>query len=143
MHALLHAVPPTVQQATAVLTTPPDTPGHSSASLGQCLVGSLFLSPGSWWAQGFICALQDLYLQSCVSFGGLMVGLMATSSYRSYAIPRPTAPRAPAPAAVHCSPIRPQEALKHSSVLVSVLVSGSWYTKICLNPLSISGGYGV
>ena len=138
MHALLHAVLPTLQQATTVLRTPPDPSGHSSASLGQSLVGSLFLSPGSWWAQGFICALQ-----SCVSFGGLMVGLMATSSYRSDATPRPTAPRAPAPAAVHCSPVRPQDALKHSSVLVSVGVSGSWCTKICLNPLSISGGYGV
>ena len=25
-----------------------ETPGHSQASLGQSLVGSLFLSPGSW-----------------------------------------------------------------------------------------------
>ena len=28
------------------------------ASLGQSLVGSLLLSPGSWCAQGFVCALQ-------------------------------------------------------------------------------------
>ena len=28
------------------------TPGHSQASLGQSLVGSLLLSPGSWCAQG-------------------------------------------------------------------------------------------
>ena len=27
---------------------PPETPGHSRASLGQSLVGSLLLSPGSW-----------------------------------------------------------------------------------------------
>ena len=40
--------------------------------------------------------------QSCVSSGGSMVGLMATSSKRAYAIPRSAAPRAPAPAAVHC-----------------------------------------
>ena len=33
-----------------------DTPGHSWASLGQSLVGSLLLSPGSWCAQ-FVCAL--------------------------------------------------------------------------------------
>ena len=26
----------------------PETPGHSQANLGQCLVGSLLLSPGSW-----------------------------------------------------------------------------------------------
>ena len=28
-------------------TPPPETPGHSGASLGQSLVGSLLLSPGS------------------------------------------------------------------------------------------------
>ena len=38
---------------------PPETPRHSWASLGQFLVGSLFLSPGSWCAQGFVCAYQE------------------------------------------------------------------------------------
>ena len=37
----------------------PETPGHSWASLGQSLVGSLLLFPGSWCAQGFVCALQE------------------------------------------------------------------------------------
>ena len=32
-------------------TPPPETPGHSQASLGQSLVGSLLLSPGSWCTQ--------------------------------------------------------------------------------------------
>ena len=36
-----------------------ETPGHSQASLGQSLVGSLLLSPGSCCAQGFVCALQE------------------------------------------------------------------------------------
>ena len=36
----------------------PETPGHSQASLAQSLVGKLFLSPGSWYTQGFVCALQ-------------------------------------------------------------------------------------
>lgn len=34
-------------------------PGHSQISLGQSLVGSLLLSPGSWCTQGFVCALQE------------------------------------------------------------------------------------
>ena len=38
---------------------PLETPGHSQASLGQSLAGSLLLSPGSWCAQGFVCALQE------------------------------------------------------------------------------------
>ena len=38
---------------------PVETPGHSWACLGQFLVGSLLLSPGSWCTRGFICALQE------------------------------------------------------------------------------------
>ena len=40
-------------------TPPLETPGHSRASLGQSLVGSLLLSPGSWCAQSSVCALQE------------------------------------------------------------------------------------
>ena len=92
----------------------PETPGHSWAILVQSLVGSLLLSPGSWCTEGFVCALQESVSQSCVSSGGSMVVLMVTSSKRAYGIPRSTAPRAPAPAAVQCWPIPPQETLKHS-----------------------------
>ena len=37
----------------------PETPGHSWASLGQSLVGSLLLSPGSWCTQVSVCALPE------------------------------------------------------------------------------------
>ena len=37
----------------------PETPGRSESSLGQSLVGSLLLSPGSWCVQGSVCALQE------------------------------------------------------------------------------------
>ena len=75
---------------------PPETPGHPQASPGQSPVGSLLLSPGSCYTR-FCCALQKSISQSCVSSGSSMVGLMATSSKRVYAIPRSAAPRAPAP----------------------------------------------
>ena len=39
-------------------TPPPETPGHSQASLGQSLVGPLLLSPGFRYIQDFVCALQ-------------------------------------------------------------------------------------
>ena len=74
----------------------PETPRHQQASLGQSLVGSLLLSPGSWCTR-FCCALQESISQSCVSSGSSIVGLMVTSSKRTYAIPR-----APVPAADHC-----------------------------------------
>ena len=38
-------------------TPPLETPELSQASLSQSLVGSLRLSPGSWCAQGSVCAL--------------------------------------------------------------------------------------
>ena len=124
-------------------TPSPETSGHLQASLGQSPVGSLLLSPGSWCAQVSVCAHQEFVSQSCVSSGGSMVGLMATSSRRASATARSAAPRAPAPAAVHCWPIPPQETLKHSSVSVSVGSLGPGAHKVCLSPLSISGGYGV
>ena len=72
-----------------------------------------------------------------------MVGLIVTSSKRAYATPRSAEPRAPAPAAVHCRPITSQETLKHSSVSVSVGSLGPGVHKVCLSPLSVSGGYGI
>ena len=61
--------------------------GHSRASLGQSLVGSLLLSPGSWF-----CLCPPKFCQSCGSSDSSMVGLMATSSKRAYGIPRSAAP---------------------------------------------------
>ena len=52
----------------------PETPGHLEASLGQSIVGSLLLPPGSWCAQGSVCAHQEFISQSCVSSGSSMVG---------------------------------------------------------------------
>ena len=109
---------------------PPETSVHSWASPGQSLVESLLLSPGSWYTQGCVCALQESVSQSCVSAGSSMVGLMVTSSKRAYAIPRSAAPRAPAPAAVHCWLLPPQETLKHSSVSVSVRSLGPHVHKV-------------
>ena len=55
---------------------------------------------------------------------------MVTSSRRAYAIPRCTVLRAPAPAAVLCWPVSPQEILKHSSSQCLGFF-GSWCTQ-CL-----------
>ena len=124
--------------------TPPwETPGPSWASLAQSLMGSLLLSSGSWCTQGVVCALHEMFPKSCVSSGGSVVGLMATSSKRAYAIPGSTETRVPAPAAVHCWPVSPQETLKHSSVSVSVESLGPGVHKVCLSPLSVCGRYGV
>ena len=122
---------------------PPETPGHSQASLGQFLLRSLILSPGSWYTQGFVCALQEScvssgeFPQSCVSYGG---SVLATPSKRAYATPRPAEPRAPAPAAGHCWPVPPQEKLKYSKAGLAQSLWGLLVCTIfCLSPRSISG----
>ena len=112
-----------------------ETPENSWARLGQPLVGSLLLSPGSWCSQGSACALQE-----SVSPVLCELGLMATSSKRAYAIPRSVAPRAPAP----CS--RPlllsrQETLKRSKAGLAQSLWDLWVlvcTRFYLSPSSIS-----
>ena len=52
----------------------PETPGHSQASLGQSLVGSLLLSPGFWCSQVSVCPLQESISQSSVCSKGFPGG---------------------------------------------------------------------
>ena len=44
-----------------------ETPRHSQASLTEFLVGTLFLSPGSWCAQVLFVPSKNLFPQSCVN----------------------------------------------------------------------------
>ena len=81
--------------------------GHCSFPLGPGAHKILFVSS------------KSLFLQSCVSSGGFMVGLMATSSKRVYAIPRSTEPRAPAPA-------DPYLRRKQSNRALSLSLWGLW-----------------
>ena len=55
-------------------TPPPETPGHSWASLGQSLLVSLLLSPGSSVHKILFVPTQSLFPQSCVSSSGSVVG---------------------------------------------------------------------
>ena len=143
MQALLHSVPPILQQTTidpCLHLRFLGTHGQVWVSLfwGHC---SFLLGPGAH--KVLFVSSKCLLSQSCVSSGGSMVELMVTSSKKSYAILRTAAPRAPAPAAVCCWPIPSQETLRHISVSVSVGSLGLGVYKLCLSPLSISGGYRV
>ena len=95
--------------------------GHCSFLLGPAVHKVLF------------CTLQESVSPDLCKFWCSMMGLMATSSKRAYAIPRPTAPRAPE--AVHFWPVPLQETLKHSSVSVSLGSLGPGAHKVCLSPL--------
>ena len=119
MHALLHSVPPTLQQA----TTDPcrcwrllDTHGQVWVSL---LWGHCSFLMGHDAHKILLVPSKSLFPKSCVSSGSSMVGLMAMSSKRAYAIPKSVAPKAPDHLAVHCWLIPLQETLKHRSVSVN------------------------
>ena len=108
------------------LSTPlPETPEHSQASLGQSLVGSLLLYPGSWCIQGFVCAPQESFFPVLCKFWWLCGRINATSFKRAYAIPKSTAPRTSAPRAVHYRPI-PHRRHSNNFCLSLFGVSGPW-----------------
>ena len=106
MHALLWSVFPTLHR-------PPPT--YASTRDSWTLMGmsgpvssghwSFLLRPGAH--KVLFVPSKSLFPQSCVSSGGSMVGLMATSSKRAYATPRSAAPRAPTPGEGHCWPVPP------------------------------------
>ena len=119
MHVLPHSVPPTMQQST---TNPRlhqrllDTHGKSES------VSCRVTSPFFWVLVHTRVPSKSLFLQSCVSSGVSVVGLMATSSKRAYGIPWSAVPRGPDPVAGHFWPI-----------LLPVWLSlhrVSWYTKV-------------
>ena len=125
MHALLHSVPPTLKQVTAdphLCWRLLDTHRHVWVSFlwGHC---SFLLGPSVH--KVLFVPSKNLFPQSCVNSGGSMVGLMATSSKRAYAIPRSAAPRAPA--AGCCWPVSSRETIRHSSGSVSV----GWVCILC------------
>ena len=96
---LLHPEPLPLQQATA----DPHLSWRLLDKSGSVSFGGYFsflFGPGVHKVLFVPC--KSLIPQTCVSSGGCMVGLMATSSKRAYAIPRSTAPRAPAPVADPC-----------------------------------------
>ena len=142
MHALLHSVPPTLQQA----TTYPRLHQRLLDTQGKSGPGSRGVTAPFPWVlvlTRFCVCPPRVCSPGLCTFWRLYGGLTETSSKRASAMPRSTAPRGPAPAAGHCRPARPQETPKHSSVSVSVGSLGPGAHKVCLSPLSISGGYGV
>ena len=123
-----------------------ETPVHSQASLGQSLVGSLLLSPGSWCTQDFVCALLESVSTVLCKFwwfyGGvngnlLHEGLCHTQVYCTQS-PCPCS----SPLLICTSPGDIQTQFCLSLCGVWVLGRGRGH-KVCLSPLSISGEDGV
>ena len=112
----------------------PETPGHSQASLDQSLVGPLLLSPGFWYAQGFICALESVSPVLCKFWrlcGGVNGGLLSPRGLMSY------------PGLLHQSPWPCSTSLlicistedtQMQFQLSLCWVSGSWCTQVLIEP---------
>ena len=137
MYTLPHSVPPTLSRST------PDSclrPGllDTHRQVWVSLFGSLLFSPGFWWAQGSVCALQESVSPVLCNSDSSMVGLMETSFKGAYATPGSAVPRAPPPVTGYCCPRPPQKTPKHSK---AGLAQSLWvllvHTKLCLSPLSI------
>ena len=129
-------VPPILQQATTNLCL------HQRLldPHGQVWVPAPF--SWSWCTQDSVCALQESVSQSCVSSGGIMVGLMVTPPRGLMPYPTLLCPEL-WPLWQSIADLSPQVTLKHSSVSVSLESLGPGVHKVCLSSLSISGGYGL
>ena len=123
-------------------TPPPETAGPSRASLGQSLVGSLLLSPGSWCARGFVCTLQESVSPVLCKFWWLYGGVNGDLLQEGLCHTQVCCTQTPAPVQATLSHT-PQETPKHSPGSVSVGSLGPGVHKVCLSPPSVSGGFGV
>ena len=105
-------------------TPPLETPGHTQASLGQSLVGSLLLSPGSWYTQGFVCALQEsassVLCKFCSFYGGINGDLLQAGLCHTQ---------------VCCT----QSPCPCSSPLLTCTSTGDTQTQFCLSLCGVSG----
>ena len=142
MQSLLYSVPPTLQQATIDLHLCwrlLDTHGQVWVSLlwGHC---PFLLGPGM---HRVVCALQESVSPVLCKFwwlyGGVNDDFLQEGLYHSQICYTQSPCPCSSPLQTHAL----QEALKHSSVSVSVGSLGPGVPKVCLSHLSISDGYGV
>ena len=131
MQALLQTVPPTLQQA----TTDPclcqrllDT--NSQASLGQSLVGSLLLSPGSWCTQVFVCALKESISPVSCKFWGLYGRFNGTLLPEDLCHTQVYCTQSPCPCRSPLLTCTSTGDMQLQFWLSLFRVSGSWYTNL-------------
>ena len=91
-----------------------------SVSLGQSLLGSLLLSPGSWWTQGSVCAFQGSISQSRQLYCGVNGSLFQEGLHHTQ---------------VHCT----QSPCLCSSPLLTCTSTGDPETQFCLSLCGMSG----
>ena len=104
----------------------PETPRHSQASLGQSLVGSFLLSPGSWCTQVSVCALQESVSPVLCKFWQLYGGVDGDLPQEGLCH-----------AQVYCT----QSLCLSSSPLLTHTPSEDTQTQFCLSVCGVSGSW--
>ena len=102
MHCYTHCPQPSSRPHRPVALL--ETPGHSQASLGQSLVGSLLLSPGSWCTQGSVWALQESVFPVLCKFWQLFDGVNGDLLQEDSCCTQVCCTQSPLPEAVHWFP---------------------------------------
>ena len=100
-----------------------EIPGHSQASLDQSLVGSLLLSPGSCWAQRFVCAIQEYVSPVLCKFWWLCGGVNGDLSQEGFCHTEVCCTQSPCPCSkplLTCTSTGDSQTLKGRSGSVSV-----------------------
>ena len=120
-----------------------ETLGHSWASLGQSFVESLLLSPGSFCAQGLICALQESVSPVLCKFWWLYGGVFGDLLQESLCNTQVYCTQSPCPCTSPLLTCTSAGDTQTQFWLSLCGVSGSGAYKVCLSPLSVSGGYGL
>ena len=111
-----------------------ETPGHSRPSLGQSLVGSLLLSPGSWCVEGSVCALQESVSPVLCKFWRLYGGVNGNLFQEGLCHTRVCCTQSPCPCS---SPLLTRTSTEDTQTWFCLSlcgVSGSWYTQGLFEP---------
>ena len=123
MHALPHSVPPTLQQATSDPRLCQSS-WRLTGKSGQSLVGSLLLSPGSWCAQGSVCALQESVSPFLTKFWQLYGGVNGNLLLEGLCHTQVCCTQSPCPC---------------SSPLLTWTSTGDTHTQFCLSLFGVCG----
>ena len=121
----------------------PETPGHSEASLGQSLVRSLLLSPGSWCAEGFVCALQESVSPVLCKLWRLYGRVNGNLFQEDLCNTQVCCTQSPSSGGKALLTRTSAEDTQTEASMAQSLWGLLVYTRFCLSPLSVSGRYGV
>ena len=117
-----------------------ETPGHSQTSLGWSLVG--VTAPFSWvmvHTTFCLCPPRVYFLVLC-KFWQLYGGVHGDHLQEGLCHTQVCCTQSPCPCGSPLLTCTSTETLKHSSISVSVGSLGPGVHKVCLSPLSVSGG---